>query len=349
MRSIANGLFPSVFSPEQEIRIFTLRNSSGLEASISNYGGTVMSLKVPDRNGVFGNIVLGFEDISDYTRKEYLMDNAYMGAIVGRNANVIRDAAFSIEHNNYELNKNFGKHNLHGGLKGFDQHVWRVVSHETNQNKLTLFRISPNGEEGFPGNVKIFVTYELTHTNKFIIYFHAVTDMITPVNLTSHMYFNLAGSGTILDHELMISSDKYVEFNEALVPTGNIIDIGESPLNFSESKKIGKDIEMENDQLRYGLGYDLTYVLNGRSPAATLYDDSRGRFMEIETSLPGLHLYTSNTLAKTDWHGYGPRTGVCLEPQLFPDALHHPDFQSTLVHPGESYKHQITYTFSVKS
>ncbi|MFI5194404.1 MAG: aldose epimerase family protein [Chitinophagales bacterium] len=344
----------SVSIPEGLADIFLLKNAHGMEATITNYGGILMSLKTADRDGVLENIVLGFDDPREYCTDSYFSENPYLGAIVGRNANVIRGGRFSLDGSESGLNKNFGDHNLHGGIKGFDKSIWEAIqtaSHGTQT--LELFRESPDGEEGFPGNLHITVTYELNDHNEFIIRFQASADRKTVMNFTQHSYFNLKGRSDILDHELMIDAASYVEFDKGLVPTGLIKTVDHTPMDFREPTTIGSRIKADFDQLIFGEGYDVNYALEetgkwNEHPAATVWEPETARFMELFTDLPGLQLYTGNSLNKRVKKGYKAWAGLCLEAQYFPDGPNHAHFKSGIFNAGQPYDHTIRWKFSVK-
>lgn len=334
-----------------EAEVFVLKNRKGITVQITNYGGIIMSVKVPDRKGVFENIVLGFDTVVEYCSKGYLVENPYLGAIVGRNANVISNAVFYIDHIPYRLQKNFGEHNLHGGVKGFDKVIWNVDDYDERMLKLSYD--SHDGEEGFPGNLHVQVIYALTDDNELSIQYLATTDKKTLVNLTNHSYFNLKGEGKgdILDHELFINAGSYVEFNEQLVPTGKIKKAENTPMDFRKPSLSGSFIGYDYDQLRYGEGYDVTYLLDDTSSlkaAAALYHKNTGRFIEVFTTLPGIHLYTGNSLNENIKPGYFPRAGLCLETQYLPDALNQKGFSSGLLAAGELYDHTTVYRFSIR-
>ncbi len=327
-----------------------------MEARITNYGGIIMSLSVPDRKGTFENIVLGFDDIEDYKTENYLCENPYLGAIVGRYANVIASAKFSIDGICYQLNKNFGNHCLHGGIKGFDQVVWESdFKKSADAQILKLSYLSADGEEGFPGNLNTTIVYELTQNNELIIKYSAKTDKKTIVNLTNHSYFNLSGApkGNVLEHELCINSTAYVEFNKELVPTGKIKSVKHTPMNFMKSKKIGEVINSNYDQLQFGDGYDVTYVLKKSNDseklfAGSLFEEISGRLLEVFTTTPGLHLYTGNSLNTQIKKDYTPRSGICFETQYFPDSPNHLNFPSCFLEAGEEYDQTTIFRFSVK-
>jgi aldose 1-epimerase len=327
----------------QEVSLYTLTNERGLEVSITNYGGAIVSLKAPDRNGVSGDVVLGYETLEDYVRNP-----RYLGALIGRHANRIGFGRFSLNGVNYQLTQNNGANHLHGGAKGFDKRVWRA----TNESKdgiaaLRLEYFSRDGEEGYPGNVNTRVTYTLTDENEIEISYEATTDRDTIVNLTNHAYFNLAGEGTVLDHELTLRADSFTPVSKELIPTGEIKAVENSPMDFRRGKVIGADLDSAG-------GYDHNFVLRDfrgeLRPAARLFEPTSGRVMEIFTTQPGIQFYSGNFLdgSLTGKGGavYHKYTGLCLEPQHFPDAPNHVNFPSTLLLPGEVYRHTSVYRFS---
>jgi aldose 1-epimerase len=316
----------------------TLKHQSGLEVSISNYGGAITSLKTPDRHGNFGDIVLGFE-----TRDEYVRNPRYFGALIGRHANRIARGKFSLDGVEYQLPCNNGANHLHGGFKGFDKRVWDVSE---DGNALHLSYFSKDGEEGYPGNVTAFVDFTLLD-NELRIDYRATTDRETIVNLTNHSYFNLRGVGTILDHELTLNADAFTPVSEDLIPTGEIKSVEGSPMDFRKAKAIGSEID------KVVGGYDHNFVLNDWDGslrlAARLYEPVSGRALEILTTEPGMQFYSGNFLDGSFTGKYGfvyeKYTGLRLEPQHFPDAPNHTNFPSTVLRPGEEYKHTSVYRF----
>ncbi|MGQ9577238.1 MAG: aldose epimerase family protein [Candidatus Aminicenantales bacterium] len=334
----------------REVRLFVLGNSQGMRAKLINYGATLISLEVPDRNGQFADIVLGHNNLEGYLRRE---TNPYFGSTVGRYANRIAKAMFLLEGVEYHLASNDGPNHLHGGLKGFDQVLWEAEPFEEPQAVAVRFSyLSPDGEEGYPGNLACTVTYRLTEGNELRIDYAATTDKPTPVNLTHHSYFNLAGEGqgTILDHELMINADHYTPADDQLIPTGEIAPVKGTPFDFTIPKTIGAEI----DQVRGG--YDHNFVLrkgeNSLHLAARLYEPRSGRLMEIMTTEPGLQFYSGNfldgTIVGKSGLAYPKHSGLCLETQHFPDSPNHPDFPSTILRPGEKYSSTTIHRFTVK-
>jgi aldose 1-epimerase len=324
----------------QDVSLYTLTNERGLEVSITNYGGSLVSLKAPDRRGEFVDVVLGYE-----TLDEYVGNPRYFGGLIGRHANRIGLGRFSLDGHEYQLTQNNGVNHLHGGAKGFDKRVWTVI--DDRGGSLRLEYLSPDGEEGYPGNVKANVTYTLSPDNELEINYEATTDRDTIVNLTNHAYFNLAGSGDILGHELTLHADAFTPVSDELIPTGEIKPVENTPMDFTRGKAIGKDLVAAG-------GYDHNFVLSDYDgslrPAARLYYRNTGRVLEILTTEPGIQFYSGNFLdgSLTGKRGfvYHKYTGLCLEPQHFPDAPNHANFPSTVLKPGEVYRHRSVYRFS---
>jgi len=333
------------------IHCYALRNSHGMEARIIDYGGIVVSLLVPDRSGRLGDVVLGFDSLSAYVK-----DNPYFGCLVGRYGNRIAKGQFAIDGTSYVLATNNGANHLHGGVKGYDKVVWEAKEHRTGDGpSLELRYRSRDGEEGYPGTLSAAVIYKVSEKNELIIRYQATTDKPTVVNLTHHSYFNLAGSGTILGHELMINADRFTPVDSGLIPTGELRSVHGTPMDFTTSMAIGARIGDEDDQLRRAGGYDHNFVLNrkaaGLTLAARLTERSSGRTMEVLTTEPGLQFYSGNFL---DGHHIGKagqryqhRYGLCLETQHFPDSPNQPNFPSTLLKPGGTYISTTIYRFGV--
>jgi aldose 1-epimerase len=317
---------------------YTLNNRDGFAVSITNYGGAVTSLKTPDRDGNFGEIVLGFETLDEYVRCP-----RYFGALIGRHANRIARGRFSLDGVEYQLPCNNGANHLHGGFKGFDKRVWDV---RESDNALHLTYFSKDGEEGYPGNLTAFVDYTLLD-NALRIDYRATTDRATIVNLTNHSYFNLRGAGTILDHELMLNADHFTPVSKDLIPTGEIKAVEYTPMDFRAPKAIGSELANVVG------GYDHNFVLNDWDGslrlAARLHEPITGRTLEILTTEPGMQFYSGNfldgSLIGRNGVAYELYTGLCLEPQHFPDAPNHSNFPSTVLRPGEEYKHTSVYRF----
>ena len=329
---------------------FTLTNSNGIEAKIINYGGIITSLKTRDRDGKLGNIVLGFDELAPY-----LKGTPSFGALIGRYGNRIAKGRFEIDGTAYQLDTNDGPNHLHGGLVGFDKKVWSAEPFASESGagvKLSL--ISEDGDQGYPGTLAVTATYTLTNDDRLITEFLATTDRPTVVNLTQHSYFNLAGQGQILDHELMINADSYTPVDGTLIPTGDIAPVAGTPFDFTSPKAIGSRIDAENDQLKYGRGYDHNFVLKRKSHsdmelAARLTDPTSGRILEIYTQEPGIQFYSGNFLDGTLKNGdrvFSFRTGLCLEPQHFPNSPNQPGFPSTIVRPDQEYATRMSFRFA---
>ena len=336
----------------EPVEIYTLTNANGLEVRIMTYGGTVVSLKVPDRHGNLGDVVLGYETLDGY-----LKNSPYFGAIIGRYGNRIGKARFSLNGKEYTLPKNNGENTLHGGLKGFGTVVWKGKEVKSKDGiGLSLSYVSKDGEEGFPGNLTVTVVYTLTNNNELKIEYTATTDKATVVNLTHHSYFNLAGEGGILNHELMIDASRFTPVDSGLIPTGELRSVKGTPMDFTQSTLIGARINQQDEQLTLGRGYDHNWVLNNRTGklalAATVYEPGSGHVMEVFTTEPGLQFYSGNFLdgSITGKGGqvYKQRYGLCLEAQHFPDSPNKPGFPSTVLKPGQKYKTMTIYKFSVR-
>lgn len=334
------------------VEIYTLRNYDGMEARIMTYGGTVVSLKVPDKNGKPGDVVLGYDHLSSY-----LTNSPYFGALIGRYGNRIANGKFSLDGQEYTLAQNNGPNNLHGGPNGFDKVVWTAKPVKTFYGDgLQLTYLSKDGEEGFPGNLSVTATYVVTEKNELVVEFIATTDKDTVCNLTHHSYFNLRGKGDVLDHIVQINADKFTPTDSTQIPTGELKPVDGTPFDFRKPSPIGERINDDDPQLKFAGGYDHNFVLN-KLPgefglAATVYEPTSGREMEVWASAPGVQFYSGNSLNSTmkgkgGWV-YQTRDGFCFEPQGFPDSPNHPNFPSTELKPGETYKNTIIYKFSVK-
>jgi aldose 1-epimerase len=334
------------------VEIYTLRNYDGMEARIMTYGGTVVSLKVPDKNGKPGDVVLGYDHLSSY-----LTNSPYFGALIGRYGNRIANGKFSLDGQEYTLAQNNGPNNLHGGPNGFDKVVWTAKPVKTFYGDgLQLTYLSKDGEEGFPGNLSVTATYVVTEKNELVVEFIATTDKDTVCNLTHHSYFNLRGKGDVLDHIVQINADKFTPTDSTQIPTGELKPVDGTPFDFRKPTPIGERINDDDPQLKFAGGYDHNFVLN-KLPgefglAATVYEPTSGREMEVWASAPGVQFYSGNSLNSTmkgkgGWV-YQTRDGFCFEPQGFPDSPNHPNFPSTELKPGETYKNTIIYKFSVK-
>ncbi|WP_072403253.1 aldose epimerase family protein [Flaviramulus basaltis] len=336
------------------IEQYALKNANGIEMNVITYGGRITSLKVPNKNGDLENVVLGFDNIEDYQK-----DNPFFGALIGRYGNRIAKGKFTLEGNEYNLATNDGSNHLHGGVNGYDRVIWKAEPiKEMENSSLRLTYLSKDGEEGYPGNLNITVVYTLTKDNAVEVTYEATTDKTTVVNLTQHAYFNLTGdfSKDILGHDVVLNADAYLPVDATLIPTGEIKKVEGTPFDFTSSKKIGKEINTDNEQLKLGKGYDHCWVLNGEKDAmrfaASAYDEASGRFMEVFSDEPGIQFYTGNfldgTLPMPNGGTYGHRTGFCLETQHFPDSPNQNEFPSVILKPGETYSTKTTFKFSVK-
>ncbi len=333
------------------IDIYTIRNSNGLELSVTNYGGRVTSILVPDKYGKLKNIVLGFENLDDYLKDEF-----YLGAIIGRFANRISKGKFNLEGKDYSLQINNESNHLHGGIKGFDKVVWNVKEiNDKGHKSIKLFYTSRDGEEGYPGNLDVEVSYILTEENEVIIDYKAVTDKITPINLTHHGYFNLSGNfnNDILDHKLIIDSDEFLENDEESIPTGIFLSVEATPFNFKSFKSVGKDIYDKNIQLKYGNGYDHCFILNNENNSlklvSKLLELKSGRIMEVYSTEPAIQFYSGNFLSKEKTNGkFGKRSGLCLETQHYPDSPNNSKFPSSILKPNNEYQSKTVYKFKIE-
>ncbi|HYO62894.1 MAG TPA: aldose epimerase family protein [Pyrinomonadaceae bacterium] len=337
----------------REVSLYTLTNRRGAEAKVINYGGAVVSLKVPDRRGRLADVVLGFDDLEGYLAQDF-----YVGVLVGRYANRIANACFTLGGREYRLAANNGPHNLHGGLRGFDKAVWEARPLRARGGAaLELTYFSPDGEEGFPGNLRARVRYTLTEDNALRVDYSATTDRATVVNLTQHSYFNLAGEGAgdILNHLLTINAARFTPTDPTSIPTGELRSVRGTPFDFTRPERIGARIGDADEQLKFGNGYDHNFVVNGRAgtlrKAAEAYEPTTGRVMEVWTTEPGVQFYTGNFLAVTrgkNGKPYPRRTGFCLETQHFPDSPNKPAFPSTVLRPGRRYATTTVYKFSAR-
>ena len=337
------------------VDLYTLTNSNNITMKVTNYGGIITSLMVPDKNGKNADIVLGFNKVDDY-----VANSPYFGAIIGRYGNRIAKGKFSIDGEDYTLAVNNGANALHGGLKGFDKVIWDAKTSSNDKSvSLTLHYLSKDGEEGYPGNLDVTVVYTLTNENTLEIQYTATTDKATIVNLTNHSYYNLAGeaSGDILNQELMINADYFTPVDSGLIPTGELKPVKDTPFDFTTPHAIGSRIAEDNPQLKAGGGYDHNFVLNKENVsdtvlAATAYEPNSGRFMEIYTTEPGIQFYSGNfldgTITGKSGTKYGFRNGFCLETQHYPDSPNQPQFPSTVLRPGETYSTKTIEKFSVK-
>lgn len=366
----------------EAVSVFTLTNPGGMAVRAMTYGGIILSVQVPDRDGRLGDVVLGYDDLAGY-----LEETPYFGAIIGRYGNRIRGGRFELDGAGYDLAVNNGENHLHGGIAGFDKVVWEAEPFQNGEGVGVVFsRISPDGEEGYPGNLNVRVTYTLTRESALVFDYLATADAPTPVNLTQHSYFNLAGhgSGDVLGHRLTLNAPRYTPVDEGLIPTGELAPVEGTPFDFRLPHAIGERIETDHPQIRFGGGYDHNFVLAGEGsgtpggeardsgggwagavpgsldrgefgklvPAARVVEPSSGRVMEVYTTEPGIQFYSGNFLdgSLTGKGGavYRFRTGFCLETQHFPDSPNQPAFPSTILRPGEEYRSRTVYRFGVE-
>jgi aldose 1-epimerase len=338
----------------QSVDLYTLRNVHGVEARITNYGGILVSLKVPDRNGKFDDVVLGFNDLDTY-----LKGHPYFGALIGRYGNRIAKGRFTLNGVEYKLAVNNGENTLHGGLKGFDKVVWTGKEMKTKGGPaVVLTYLSKDGEEGYPGNLNVRVVYTLTNNNELKIEYSATTDKDTVTNLTHHSYFNLAGEGNgdILSHIVTINGSRFLPTDAGSIPTGELRKVAGTPFDFLTAHAIGERINQDEEQLKLGNGYDHTWIINGRPGtlrlAATAYESTSGRTMQVWTTEPGVQFYTGNfldgTLTGKSGKIYQRRFGFCFETQHYPDSPNHPAFPTTTLKKGATYRSTTIYRFGSK-
>lgn len=332
-------------------KLYTLSNASGMIVKITNLGGIITQIHVPDRDGQLADVTHGHDSVHPY-----LGESAYFGALIGRYGNRIANATFQLDGKLVRLNVNNGANHLHGGELGFHRVLWTVEPYTRSASAgLKLTYLSPDGDQGYPGNLAVTVCYELSENNTLAIRFHAHTDRATPVNLTSHAYFNLAGKGDILDHTIMIPASRYTPINAEQIPTGPLSQVEGTAFDFRMARAIGARLGEHDEQLRHGHGYDHNYVLDkpapgGRSLAARVHEPVSGRVLEVYSDAPGIQFYSGNFLDGSlsgKKRVYGYRSGLCLEPQHFPDAPNRPDFPSTILRPGLAYRSSMAYCFSV--
>jgi aldose 1-epimerase len=338
----------------QKVAIYTLKNQKGMEVNIMTYGGIITSLKVPNKAGVSEDVVIGFNNLEQYTKA-----NPYFGALIGRYGNRIAKGKFTLDEKEYSLAINNTPNALHGGPEGFHRVIWTAEEAKGGDvATLKLKYLSKAMEEGYPGNLTVFVTYTLKNDNSLDVLYEATTDKKTVLNLTQHSYFNLSADFTkpILDHEITIDADKLVPVAATLIPTGKLTDVTNTPFDFRKPKMVGKEIEAKDEQLKNGLGYDHCWVLNNQGKgdrfAASAYEPTSGRLLEVYTDQPGIQFYSGNfldgTLPMRNGGTYARRTGLCLETQHYPDSPNQKDFPTTVLNPGENYKTKTTFKFSVK-
>ena len=341
------GVLPSGDS----VHVFTFRNANGIQMKVMDYGGIVVSIKTPDRNGEMDDIVLGFDSLAGYVQS-----SPYFGALVGRYANRIRKGKFTLDSATYSLAVNNGANALHGGIKGFDKVVWHAEQKQDSSGVgVVLTYTSKDGEEGYPGTLTVRVTYTLTDRDEFIIDYHATTDKATPVNLTQHSYFNLAGggSGDIRNHELTLDADAFIPVDTTLIPTGELKPVASTPFDFRKPIAIREQINKEDPQLSIARGIDHTFVINRSAPglvhAARVVEPTSGRTLDVATTEPGIQVYTGNfldgTISGKGGQLYRYRDAICLETQHFPDSPNQPKFPSAILKPGETYRQSQVFRF----
>ncbi len=351
---IEKSVFGTTSNGEQ-VDKYVLKNQNGMEVAVITYGGIITSWTAADKEGVYKDVVLGLDSLSDYEN-----GSPYFGAIIGRYGNRIANGKFELEGKEYDLAKNNAPNHLHGGDKGFDKVIWQAQEiDEGDSHKLKLTYLSKDGDEGYPGNLNTTVTYTLTPEDELKVKYEATTDKTTIVNLTQHSYFNLSADfdNSIVDQKVMINADRFLPVNETLIPTGELRNVEGTPFDFRNLKPIKADINTENEQIKRGGGYDHCWVLNNQKDgvrlAASAYDPGSGRLLEVFTDEPGIQLYTGNfldgTLPQKGGAGnYEKRSGFCLETQHYPDSPNQPEFPSTDLNPGETYTSQTSFKFSVK-
>ena len=351
--SIESSPFGKLSSGE-EVTSYTLVNNNGMQVSVLDYGGIITSILTLDKIGRLGDVALGFDNLEDYESR-----NPYFGALVGRYANRIANGRFSLDGKQYTLVQNNGTNHIHGGTVGFDKVIWSVKPVKmADRVALELTYTSRDMEEGYPGNLECTVTYTLTDQNELKVSYRATTDKKTILNLTQHSYFNLSAdfSQTILDHELSIAADQFVPVDENLIPRGKYADVEGTPFDFTNAKRIGQDIEDGHEQIQIGNGYDHSWVLRDFNSSirkvASVWHKESGRLMEVYTTEPGMQLYTGNfldgTLPAKDGGVYERRSGFCLETQHHPDSPNQPEFPSVILQPGQTYRSETTYKFTIK-
>ncbi len=355
VRTLAMTRAPFGTLPDgQPVEAFTLRNSNGMEVQAITYGGIITSLKVPDRDGMPGDVVLGYDTLQGYLEK-----SPFFGCIVGRYGNRIGKGRFTLDGQTYTLPINNGENHLHGGPQGFDKKNWKAEPFERADAVGVVFtHTSPDGDMGYPGTLDVKVTYTLTDDNALRFDYEATTDKATPVNLTQHTYFNLAGagSGDVLGHEVQMEADRYTPVDTGLIPTGELASVEGTPFDFRQPAAIGARIDADHPQIAAGGGYDHNFVFartgSGLERVVRVHEPTTGRTMDVATTQPGTQFYTGNfldgTITGKGGKVYARRSGFCLETQHFPDSPNKPDFPSTILRPGETYRQSTTYTFGTR-
>ncbi|ATD59140.1 galactose-1-epimerase [Janthinobacterium svalbardensis] len=336
----------------QPVTVYTLTNRQGMQVKVLDFGAIISAIQVPDRVGTFADVVLGFERI-----EPYLANSAFLGAVIGRYGNRIAQGRFSLDGKDYQLAVNNAPNHLHGGNQGFHQVMWQAEAFtKADAVGITFTRSSPDGEDGYPGKLDVTLTYELDDDNALSLHYHAVTDQATPINLTNHSYFNLAGQGSILGHEVTINADRYLPVDAGSIPTGELADVTGTPFDLRQSTAIGDSIDVPHEQLRIGRGYDHNFVLNQQPEqrlklAASVREPVSGRVMQVTTQEPGVQFYSGNFLdgsqhGKLRAHSY--RGALCLETQHFPDSPNQSHFPNTILRPGQVYQTETVYRFSAE-
>lgn len=324
------------------VTAFKLTNAAGASVTVLDYGATIQALSVPNKQGGFTDVVLGYDTVAGYEA-----GSGYLGATIGRVGNRIGGAKFSLGGVEYALAKNNGENHLHGGLMGFDKHTWAV---QAKQNALAFSRLSPDGEEGYPGNLTVSVTFTLTDEPALVLAYDAVSDKDTLVNLTNHAYYNLNGGGSVLEHELTVFAERFCENDGGCLPTGKLLWVEGTPFDFRQPKPIGRDIGADCEQLRRGGGYDHNYVLSGKR-AAVLYSAKTGIEMTVETDMPGMQVYAAGGLTHRRGKGgavIDRRYGLCLETQLFPNGMNCYGFPSPVLRAGQALRSETAYRFALR-
>jgi len=335
------------------VKLFVLKNSKGMEMTVTNYGARIVSWMVPDRKGIMEDVVFGFDSIEGYLTG----GDTYFGAAIGRYGNRIARGEFQLGDIKYKLAQNNGVNSLHGGINGFSRKVWDITPRGTGE--LVCKLVSPDMEEGFPGELSVTMNYRLTNDNELIIQYEAKSDKPTVINLTNHSFFNLhgAGNGSILDHELTLNADFITAIDSTLIPTGDLLPVENTPFDFRKPSLIGSRLYSDHQQIRYGRGYDINYVLKKTAEpavqlAATVYEPESGRVLEVLTDQPGIQFYSGNFLDGTrigkKGKNYGFRTGLCLETQHFPNSPNQSKFPTVVLDPDQVYNHTCIYKFSVR-
>ncbi|QDT35785.1 aldose epimerase family protein [Stratiformator vulcanicus] len=357
--SAGEGDFSSTVDDFDDVKLYTLSNDNGISVKVTNYGAIITSIITPDRDGDLADIALGYNSLKGYLNAP---SKPYFGAIVGRYGNRIAGGRFILNGETFKLAKNTGLNHIHGGNTGFDKVIWDVESGPTSGKDFVELRLSyqsRDGEEGYPGNLDVSVCYNLDSENRLTVEYRATTDAATPVNLTQHTYFNLKGEGDedVLGHEIKINADRFTPVDDALIPTGEILPIANTPLDFREAKPIGRDIQKSHPQMKIGGGYDHNFVLNRNEGddallmAAEVREPTTGRTLSVFTTEPGMQFYTGNflngSLIGKSGRPYVKRGGFCLETQHFPDSPNQPNFPSTILQPGDEYQSETVFQFGV--